>query len=199
MTISGQMYDRFDPHLGLKEMDTDEVLSQLHAKWNYMATPTIVVFSGGEPMMQQAELIPVMRALREWNNETHIETAGTIMPSHEFDYRVTQYNVSPKLAHSGNRLEIRYKAPTLRRLRETGKAWFKFVVQPDTLQDDLREIENIVTECQIPHNRVMVMPEGSTAQGNISSAQKIIDEALSRGYGLSMRTHVLIWGDDVDK
>jgi len=197
LTNSGVQYDRNDPHLGLKEMDADEVLSELAPLWNFTANPTIVVFSGGEPMMQQAELIDVTRALRNWQNEIHVETAGTLMPKFDFDYTVTQYNVSPKLEHSGNRLEMRYKPHVLRALRETGKAWFKFVVQKE---DDFDEIDDIVKECQISPRRVQVMPEGTDIELLAIGARNIVDLALQRGYGLTFRSHILLWPkDNVDR
>jgi 7-carboxy-7-deazaguanine synthase len=198
-TRTGIQYDRNDAHLGLKRMTPNEVLTEVHNKWNVREKPTIIVVSGGEPMMQQEHLTHVNRALRAWRNEIHIETAGTIAPTYEFGQTVSQYNVSPKLHHSGNILAKRYKPEVLRILRGSGKAWFKFVVSEGTFWSDFQEIDNIVKECGIAQNRVMVMPEGSTPEGNIRTAKVVVDEALARGYGLTFRTHVLLWGDNPDK
>jgi 7-carboxy-7-deazaguanine synthase len=199
LTLSGKVYDKDDPHLGLKEMSPDDILGEIHQLWDYLASPTTVVFSGGEPMMQQADILEVGRALRNWQNEVHIETAGTIFPKFDCDYVVTQYNVSPKLEHSGNRVEHRYKPHVLRALTNTNKAWFKFVVTADTSDDDFKEIDNIVKECRIPVQRVQVMPEGTTSDKIVETGRKIVDMALSRGYGLSLRTHISLWGEDPDK
>ncbi|MEU3096681.1 hypothetical protein ABZ690_18265 [Streptomyces sp. NPDC006967] len=68
-----------------------------------------------------------------------------------------QYNVSPKPANSGNRLSKRYKPAVLAALRDTGKAWFKFVVTEDH-ERDRAEIDHIVAEVPLPVQRVMVMP-----------------------------------------
>lgn len=199
-TVSGHQYDRYDPHLGLKNMTTPEALAALQKCWDYMAMPTIVVISGGEPMMQQKDLIDFMQALRRWSNEIHIETAGTIAPTYEFGQLVTQYNVSPKLNHSGNRLELRYKPEVLRILRGSGKAWFKFVVSElPPLYDQFVEIDKIVTECNIPVNRVQVMPECTNVTDMLTISRWVADAAIERGYGVSFRTHILLWGQDVDK
>lgn len=198
-TWSGRMYDRDDVQLGLKEMTADEVLERLHALWNFMGYPTTIVISGGEPMMQQDDLIDVTKALRNWRNEIHVETAGTISPKHTFDYYVAQYNVSPKLEHSGNRLEMRYKPHVLRSLNETGKAWFKFVVEDGDPKKDFAEIDKIVEECQIPTSRVQVMPEGITDYRIKSFARVIAPMALERGYGLTLRSHITLWGTDPEK
>jgi organic radical activating enzyme len=198
-TQSGIQYDRYDPAYGLKEMDLDTVLKKIDELWNYKEYPTIVVISGGEPMIQQVDLTHLGRALRNWSNEIHIETAGTIAPTYEFDRVVTQYNVSPKLESSGNRKEMRYRPEVLRLLNGTGKAWFKFVVTPETLGPDFDEIDLIVNDCHIPRRRVMIMPEGSKTEKNIATAQLFADRAICRGYGVTFRSHVLLWGDDKDK
>ncbi|MFB8241650.1 7-carboxy-7-deazaguanine synthase QueE [Kitasatospora purpeofusca] len=197
-TRNGQRYERNEPAYGEKEMGPAEVLSRLQALWDVENRPTIIVVSGGEPMMQQRALVPLLEQLRGWGNEIHIETAGTIAPLAEFDALVAQYNVSPKLANSGNRLAKRNKPKALATLRDTGKAWFKFVVTQDCTTD-LAEIDQIVEAVALPPQRVMAMPEGSDARSNIATAEKVVDAALERGFGLSFRTHVLLWGHDPDR
>ncbi|MEW2498531.1 7-carboxy-7-deazaguanine synthase QueE [Streptomyces nodosus] len=197
-TRSGHRYDRHDPAYGLKLMEPDDVLSGLRKLWDVQTRPTIIVVSGGEPMMQQQDLVPVLQQLRDWGHEVHIETAGTIPPTAAFDSVVTQYNVSPKLANSGNRLSKRYKPAVLAALHATGKAWFKFVVTGDH-ERDLAEVDHIVADVSLPVQRVMVMPEGSDGPTNITTAQQMVDPALARGYGLSFRTHVFLWNDDPDR
>lgn len=196
-TRSGERYDRHDPVYGLKLMRPQEVLDRLQDLWDVERRPTIIVVSGGEPMMQQRHLAPLLRQLRGWGNEVHIETAGTIAPHREFDAAVTQYNVSPKLANSGNQLSKRHKPVALAALRDTGKAWYKFVVTADDA--DLAEVDHIVAQASIPAQRVMLMPEGSDGATNITTAQQIADSALTRGYGVSLRTHVLLWNDHPDR
>jgi len=195
----GILYRRDDPHLGLKEMSVEDVLFELDKLWRWRERPTIIVVSGGEPLMQQEALTRLGKTLRTSCCEMHIETAGTIAPTYELVMNTNQFNVSPKLANSGNRLEMRYKPATLRVLSGTRKAWFKFVVTADTMTADFKEIDAIVSECDIPPRKVMVMPEGTSTDGTIKTAKIIIDEALQRGYGLSFRSHILIWGDDPDK
>lgn len=197
-TRSGQLYKRDDPAYGMKSMEADEVLARLRKLWDVETRPTIIVVSGGEPMMQQRALVPLLEQLHGWGNEVHIETAGTIAPTAELDAFVTQYNVSPKLASSGNRLTKRYKPQALAALLNTGKAWFKFVITADH-ETDLAEVDRIVADVAVPPQRVMVMPEGSDARTNIATAQQVVESALARGYGLSFRTHVLLWNDDPDR
>ena len=196
-TESGIQYDRFDPAYGLKHVPFDECYTQLKMLWNFEKKPTIIVISGGEPMMQQDNLIPLVKMLVDTYSEVHIETAGTIAPTPEFASYVTQFNVSPKLVHSGNPLGKRIKPAVLERFVRTQKAWFKFVVQNI---GDLSEIDDIVQQCKIPYNRIMIMPEGTTPLGNRDIiTPELAEQAVLRGWGISFRTHVLIWGDDKDK
>jgi 7-carboxy-7-deazaguanine synthase len=198
-TRSGILYNRNDPEYGSKEMTVEDVLFSIDKRWQYRAKPTIVVVSGGEPMMQQEELVQLGRSLRTWCSEMHIETAGTIAPSFDLTMVTRQFNVSPKLANSQNILGKRYKPEVLRVLNGTGRAWFKFVVTPHTMYDDFQEIDKIVEDCDIRPRNVQVMPEGNNPDHMIEASKLLVDEALKRGYGLSFRSHVLIWGDDKDK
>lgn len=199
-TRSGHQYDIDDPHLGQKEMDHNQVWEQLSKLWPIGIRPTMVVISGGEPMMQQEGLVPLLTMLRQTRNETHIETAGTIAPQYGFGLLVTQYNVSPKLLHSGNRLSKRFKPEVLSIYNGSGKAWFKFVVRGEMgAETDFEEIDLIVKEVGIDPRRVMVMPEGITSEDNIKTAREIEARAIHRGFGISFRTHILLWGDDPDK
>jgi organic radical activating enzyme len=160
--------------------------------WDVQYKPTVIVFSGGEPMMQQNALESVLSSLQSWGNECHVETAGTLQPTNSFDEVVAQYNVSPKLAHSGNALRFRRKDEVLRWFGQNSKAWFKFVLRTP---DDFAEVDDIVSTCGILPSRVMVMPEGVTAQKNMAVAKTLVDGAIERGYGLSYRTHILLWKD----
>src|SRR5882757_4450270 len=76
---------------------------RLRGNWDVKTKPTMIVISGGEPMMQAKALEPLASMLVDYDNMIHVETAGTLIPTTTLDALVAQYNVSPKLAHSGNR------------------------------------------------------------------------------------------------
>lgn len=188
-TESKIVYDKSE---NLKEMFSGEIFLELSKLWPIVASPTIIVVSGGEPMMQQGELVSLFAELKSWGNQCHVETAGTILPTSLFDYHVEQYTVSPKLEHSGNVLNKRYKPEALRFFALSNKAWFKYVLRSPS---DFVEVDYQVKECGIRPQRVMVMPEGTTSQKNMDIAKTLVDGALERGFGLSYRTHVLLWED----
>src|SRR5207302_6457823 len=88
-----------DPAVELTERSVSSVMAELDG----MNVPMIVV-SGGEPLLQQRALTELLRQCKERQWRLEIETAGTIAPSPAAVELVDQWNVSPKLTNSGNRL-----------------------------------------------------------------------------------------------
>jgi 7-carboxy-7-deazaguanine synthase len=184
-----RMYDRAE---NARMMSVAEVLDGLRAVWDIDTRPTTVVISGGEPLMQ-AGLDALAAELAARGHAVHIETAGTIVPSAALMRLVELFVVSPKLAHSGNPESKRLKALPLTTFAALGhQAVFKFVV---TGADDLNEVDGIVAGLAIPPCRVMVMPEGTTVAGLLATGREIADHVTARGWGLSLRTHIMLWSD----
>lgn len=153
-----------------------------------------VVLTGGEPLLQEDDLVGLMDALRrdgaEWFFE--IETNGTQMPGEAFLKAVDQMNVSPKLANSGMAEGLRFKGDMLAGLAAIGKAWFKFVVQDEA---DIAEILGIMVESGIPAERVILMPEGRIVAEIDKIAPWLADRCRDLGFRFSDRLHVRLWGD----
>lgn len=181
----------FDKAEQCHEMEVDDVIRKLDKLWPIVTSPTNIIISGGEPFMQQKALIPLLQDLRQMGNTIHIETAGTIMPSVAFLIQVDRFVCSPKLENSGNPRSKRYKPDVLKCLRDES-ADFKFVVSD---LNDFIEIDAIVSQCNISSRRVMIMPEGVTVESQITGSRYLVEAAKERGYGLSLREHILIWGD----
>jgi organic radical activating enzyme len=189
-TISGKLYNE-DEETSL--MSSGEAHRALLNLWDVDTKPTLIVVSGGEPMMQQSDgMFGLFERLYMSGNRIHIETAGTIAPTGPIGYYVSQYNVSPKLSHSGNLKAKRYKPSALRALVLTGKARFKFVVQK---LEDLEEVKEIVEEVGIDDWHVQVMPEGTDPDTLRETTQQIAEVAIAQGWGISPRLHVNIWAD----
>jgi organic radical activating enzyme len=149
----------------------------------------MVVVTGGEPLLQQRQLSPVLTELKRWGRRIEVETAGTIAPAMT-DGLVDQWNVSPKLANSGNPLARRYKPEVLRAFQETGRAVFKFVVSEPA---DLDEVDAIVGECGLTD--IWIMPEGTDRTTMERRSAALADHVLKRGWNLTTRLHILLWGD----
>lgn len=170
----------------------------------------MVVISGGEPLaqipprFQQAGLQSTELSeedplgllafqFYEAGIEVHFETAGIRRPSECVDSFTTQYVVSPKLGSSGNKKVQRYKPDVLDFFAASPKADFKFVI---TRQSDLIEIEHLVDTHTIIPSCVWLMPEGTTPEAIMEKMPMVAAEALKKGYNVSTRLHVLIWGDE---
>ena len=178
-------WSQYDPAVELAHRSVDDIVEHLDG----MDVPMVVV-TGGEPLLQQRALIALLRASRDRGWRLEVETAGTIAPTADAVALVDQWNVSPKLANSGNPRERRYRPDVLRAFEATGNAIFKFVVAAPS---ELDEVGAIVDECKL--GRVVIMPEGTDAATLASRGQALAGAVLERGWDLTTRLHVLIWGD----
>lgn len=157
--------------------------------------PELLVVTGGEPLLQQRSLRTLFTLLDTASPlpRIEVETNGTVMPI-GVDYYVTQFNVSPKLQHAGN--------PPLTLDQQKALQWFavqaalrkvvfKFVVQQ---LSDLDEVEQFRKAYGIRPYAIWIMPEGTTAEGIAATAHNIATEVVDRGWNLTTRLHVQLWG-----
>lgn len=177
-------WSRFDPAAELHEIRAADVVAQVAA----MGVDLVVV-TGGEPLLQQRRLPALLAPLRALGCEVEVETAGTVAPDLAPGL-VDRWNVSPKLAHSGMAAHRRYRPDVLRAFVATGRAVFKFVA---TGEDDLAEAEAMVAECGLAP--VWVMPEGTDPITITARLRILAPGVLARGWNLTPRLHVLLWGD----
>jgi organic radical activating enzyme len=148
-----------------------------------------LVVTGGEPLLQQRALALLLAALPP-DMVVEIETNGTLSPVPALLERVTQWNVSPKLANSGESRERAVDLGVLASLRDTGRAWLKLVVASE---DDAGEATTLVDELKWPPERVLFMPQASNRERLIALAPLVKSWALARGISTSPRLHVERW------
>jgi organic radical activating enzyme len=160
--------------------------------WCLESPTRLVVITGGEPLLQQRSLAPLVASLAHAGRRVEIETNGTRVPSPDLLDAVAQFNVSPKLSTFGAGMteSRRIDAVALRAFVSSGKAVFKFVI---TAPNDLEEVTAL--EQRFGLAPVWVMPEGTTREEILSRMSWLGEEALARGWNLSGRLHVLLWGD----
>lgn len=152
------------------------------------------VFTGGEPLLQEADWVALAAALRERLGDGcrfEVETNGTRLPGGAFLEAVDQLNVSPKLANSGLPLELRTRPEVLRGLAATGKADFKFVV--DTAAD-LDEVDALAGLAGIDPSRVFLMPQGASLGLLDARCGQVAAWCLERGYRYADRLHLRLFG-----
>ena len=179
-------WDRFDPAVELAERPVADVVAEVEA----MGVDRVVV-TGGEPLLQQRRLQPFLDAAAERGWAVEIETNGTLAPTDTTTAAVERFNVSPKTSNSGVPRDKAIVPEALAALVATGKAAFKFVA---TGVEDLDEIAEVVeTHGLAP---VYVMPEGTDAATITDRGRRLADAVTARGWHLTTRLHVLLWGDE---
>lgn len=151
-----------------------------------------LVITGGEPLVQQKELAGFLAHAGGYRVE--METNGTIIPDAVLDSHIEQYNISPKLHHSGNDSERALRLEVISHFANylRGKSWFKFVI--DT-SDDLPSIETIIETCGIDRDRVILMPQAATKHELDEKRLLIANLAIEKGFRFSDRLHITLWGD----
>ncbi len=151
------------------------------------------VFTGGEPLLQQDELAVLAKALRESGFRIEVETNGTVLPTATFAEHVDQWNVSPKLATSGNADRARHRPSVLQWFAVRPNATLKLVV---TSEDDITEVRELVEALAIPRERVLLSPEGVTPEVLAERSRWLADRCRTHGYRLGTRLHVFLWGSE---
>lgn len=152
-----------------------------------------LVITGGEPLLQAPALVRLLDNLATLGDyHVEVETNGSVVPSEALAARVHQYNVSPKLAHSGNPRELAIRPEALRFFAQYPKAFFKFVVaQPE----DVEEVAALAQEHELPSDRIFLMPEGRDPATLRARMGWIADQCLLRGYMMTDRLHIHLSGD----
>lgn len=150
-----------------------------------------LVFTGGEPLLQQPALAALCDALGD-GFHVEIESNGTVPLIAAFADHVDQLNLSPKLAHSGNGEAERRRADLLAAYARDDRAWFKFVVAD---AEDVAEVDALAGACAISPERILLMPEGVTSAALRARIAWLAPLCLERGYRLSDRLHIHLYGD----
>lgn len=150
----------------------------------------LCVLTGGEPLLQQRRWLVFVAALQAEGIDVDVETNGTIAHDTTMEHFVRTWVVSPKLANSGIPYDKRIKPEVLRGFEETGSAVLKFVVQRPS---ELHEVQLIAD--LVPLMPVYVMPEGTTMEQLLERTGAIAMGVAERGWHLTTRLHVMIWGD----
>jgi 7-carboxy-7-deazaguanine synthase len=181
---TGRTWDwtRHSPQEQLGPMSTDEL-----AEWALAQLPRLVVITGGEPLMQQAALLPLVRRLHTAGRRIEFETNGTLAPLAELAEITDLFTVSPKLSGSGVRTRRRISAEALAAFKATGKAAFKFVIAGP--RDWGEAVELVEAHGLAP---AWVMPEGTSPGRVLADTRELAELAGPRGWNVSFRLHVAL-------
>jgi 7-carboxy-7-deazaguanine synthase len=181
-------WQSFDIHVETKRIDIVEIENAI----DNLGMSRLVV-TGGEPLIQQASLLPLMCSLHDKGYSMEMETNGTIFPDPELLPIIECWNVSPKISNSLIDSDIRFNEIVLREFVKLPNANFKFVVQK---QDDICEVNGLAEYLQIPIERIFLMPEGETAANINEISGWLAPFCINEGYRFTTRLHILLWGDE---
>lgn len=149
-----------------------------------------LVITGGEPLLQGSALARMAAALPPMQIE--VETNGTVAPHPALDPYIAQYNVSPKLAHSGNAQNLALPAERLAEWAQDKRAFFKFVVAEPA---DLEEVLALQRDFSIPQERIFIMPEGRDSATIHQRSIWLAPLCTRHGLRLTDRLHIHLYGD----
>lgn len=182
--LNGTAYDRRAEQILMQPAEILDAIARMDVNR--------VVVTGGEPLMQRDGLTHLVTALMNAGYRVEIETNGTLTPPAELHTLGVQWNVSPKLAHSGVRDKKRIKARALGWFAAQPSAAFKFVA---ATIDDLNEIQTIADTYLLPARNIWIMPEGTTPEAILNGISNLADPVIGKGWNLTPRLHVLAWGN----
>jgi len=150
-----------------------------------------LIITGGEPLMQQKNLIPFLEYIKKLTNcYIEIETNGTIIPNKKLLNVVDLFNCSPKTANSGNDYEMRFNSNALNVINLDAKdSIFKFVISNN---NDYKEIIKDYGN-YIKRNKVWLMPAGEN-QILLNKNKNIVAEICKENnVKFTTRLHIEIW------
>jgi organic radical activating enzyme len=176
------LYERATNQVTLAEAEVAERIAALGKQR--------LVITGGEPLLQAPALARMIAHLPQMHIE--VETNGTVMPVPALDAAIDQYNVSPKLAHSGNARELALVPETLAHFAADPRAFFKFVIAEPA---DVAEVLVLAEAYAIPPARIQLMPEG---RDSATLRQRMVwlgDLCSKHEFRLSDRLHIHLHGD----
>lgn len=182
-------YNKYPKDSYIIEVPNDQIIKQIES-YNCLN----LVITGGEPLMQQKDLISLLDALTESKYSYYIEfeTNGTSVPSKVLDILTDQYNVSLKLKNSKVKENDRLNERAITFFAQSPKANFKFVIDQE---NDINEVFELTEKYNIPHKRIYLMPQGTTSDDLLKKQQWLVELCKQYGFNYSDRLHIHIYGN----
>jgi organic radical activating enzyme len=156
----------------------------------------IFKLTGGEPMVQQKQLLKFMAEFinkYDFHPLIDFETNATIKPDEKWiEYYRATFTTSPKLTTNGDPEKRTYKPEVLKWHKDVGSG-FKFVINAS---EDIDEIWRKYVEdgdINLPKNRIWFMPCSGSRAEHIKNAPAVAEYAKAMNVNFSPRLHLLLW------
>ena len=178
-------WEQYDPKEQILEMSVEDITREV-LKYNCK----YLVVTGGEPLMQHSQLVPLLKRLKNAGFHIEMETNGTIVPRSELVDLIDQWSVSPKLENSGNPPSSRENPKAYKFFSKLPSSCFKYVIQEE---NDLAEVKRRIQEYDIAREKIVLMPEGKDREALLERSRWLAELCKDEGYRLSTRLQVLLW------
>lgn len=176
---------------------------------------THIVFTGGEPMLQQEAMAYLIENLRNNYDLTYtVETNGTCKIKECMEGRVDLWSISPKLSNScyfdGHDIPQERKLYHLtHRINHIALAGYlgdaevqiKFVYTDKETEQEIKDFEDDLTDliailgssADDNFRGILIMPEGETREQITATSPDAIRACINNGWRFCDRTHIRIW------
>ena len=166
-----------------------------------------IVFTGGEPLLYQEPLIPLINKLVTlgFNNFT-FETNGTVELTTSFIRALNKlegmihvtWSCSPKLSISGHTTDetlFPYKVASFN-LVKGSTLYFKYVIRSEEDINEVEKFTNMYNREGVQYEDIYLMPEGGTVCNETTlTEQETVRLAIKYGYRYSPRLHLQLFGN----
>lgn len=193
-----------------KYLTTEEAAEVVKGILKEYPNITDVVFTGGEPMLQQEAMVDLITLLPGDICYT-VETNGTIPVIEELADLISLWSISPKLKNSchfdGHAMPKRAKYKHLKnRVNYDAIASFKdkvlqlkFVYTDDSTEEEILNwllgLYEAHPEMQFQDVPILIMPEGEVEEQINKSSEAAIRVCIKYGWRFCDRVHIRIWGN----
>ena len=153
--------------------------------------------TGGEPLIQQKQLLKFVEAFKDRYNfipRIDFETNATLMPDERWvtDFNAT-FTTSPKLTTNGDPEEKTYKPEVLRWHKEHNSG-FKFVIsKSEDIEEIWRKYIKDSVGINVPLSRVWFMPCCGSRDEHLKRAPAVAEYAKAMHVNFSPRLHLILW------
>jgi len=173
-----------------EELSVDEIVE----RFTSYSAARHAVLTGGEPMIMPG-IVELSAKLRDRGIHITVETAGTVFSPVACDLM----SISPKLSNStpdgqfrNQHERLRIQPEVLVRLIREYDYQLKFVIETES---DLNEVQSLVASLAVPAAKVILMPEGTSAEELNARGVWIAELCKRHGYRFSPRLHVYLYGN----
>ena len=179
--------------------DVIKILSNLSSSQKSAKNNPIrnLVITGGEPLLQQKNLIPLLKNSFLKDFQIEFETNGSIPLLKEFQQFIQKqnqsfnkkfgipkftFNISPKLKDSGNKA-------------------YKVIIYPNSVLKFVyvnKNSEKLIDKFLAGHKiapKIFIMPEGTTVAAFEAKNKDVLNYCLKKGFIYTPRLHIYLFGN----